>query len=99
MQDQAQENTSPREDRCFSSSPAGGRRVSFDSTSFCCFDAGWLPDALDGQRAFDLGAVALGYNAGVIDPLELIHQVAIDIPQRGERTTVSVTVGFIATVP
>jgi hypothetical protein len=57
------------------------------------------PGALAGERQLDLGAAALGYNVVLNETLELITQVAVSLPERGERAALSLMLGFIATLP
>jgi hypothetical protein len=63
------------------------------------YDMGFLPQPADDERGVEVGALALGYNVAVSDALELINQISVDIPQRGEISSVAFMTGFIATVP
>lgn len=49
--------------------------------------------------SYEVGGVALGYNVVVHEHIELINQVYLDIPQTGERGSIGLMVGLIATVP
>lgn len=52
------------------------------------------------ERAAELGGVALGYNVGVHEAIELITQVWLDLPQEpAEPPALAATAGFIATIP
>ena len=62
------------------------------------YDMAWLPDHLAGEAAMAVGGVALGYNVSVADELELINQVAPDVPQAPDSLSASVMTGFIATL-
>ena len=63
------------------------------------YDMAWLPAHLEGEAATSVGGVALGYNVSVADELELINQVALDVPAAGDSLSVGVMTGFIATLP
>lgn len=52
-----------------------------------------------GGPVVEVGGVALGYNVGVHDSIELVSEVRVDIPQDDEHSSVCFTLGFIATVP
>ena len=62
-------------------------------------DAGYHPDPAPDERQKDIGGVALGYNVVLTEGLELINQVAGDIPQDREEWSIAVMTGFIATIP
>lgn len=53
----------------------------------------------EGERSFDNGGAALGYNVCVLDNLELISEVRFDVPQGDEAFGVDFLLGFIATFP
>ncbi|MBI4955884.1 MAG: hypothetical protein HY908_27945 [Myxococcales bacterium] len=53
--------------------------------------------AHDGHR-FEVGGVALGYNATLVDAVELVSELSADVPQADERWAFGVGVGFIATL-
>ena len=59
-------------------------------------DRGAGPDA---PRAVERGGVALGYNVRLSDAIELVTQVSVDVPDRGERVSAGISIGFIATMP
>ncbi len=63
------------------------------------YDMGFLPDTADGERSVDVGSLAFGHNLAVSEALELINQLAVDIPQPGETASIGFMTGFIATVP
>jgi hypothetical protein len=46
-----------------------------------------------------VGGVALGYNVVLADPIELINQVYVDIPQADETASVGLFTGIIVTMP
>jgi len=46
-----------------------------------------------------IGGVALGYNVTLAEPLELINQVYLDIPQGEETPAVGLFTGIIVTMP
>jgi len=50
-------------------------------------------------RDLDVGGLALGYNVMLSEALEVITQVAVDLPQDGEELAVGVMAGLIATMP
>jgi hypothetical protein len=53
-----------------------------------------------GERTMELGGLALGYNVGVHEAIELVTQVWFDLPQTpDEPFAAAVTAGFIATLP
>ncbi len=51
------------------------------------------------QGETELGAVALGYNLMIFEPLELITQLSFDIPNSGEDASLGLMVGLIGTMP
>lgn len=55
-------------------------------------------DIRHGDRAVDMGGIALGYNVGVHEALELISQIYLDVPAHGGRTSVGFLVGLIGTL-
>lgn len=63
------------------------------------YDMAFHPKAGPDDHAVDIGGIALGYNVVLADPIELITQVYLDIPQEDEQAAVGVMVGFIATMP
>jgi hypothetical protein len=63
------------------------------------YDMAFHPDPQDGERRTDVGGAAFGYNVTVSDEIELINQVFVDIPQAGEKVSVSLMAGLIATLP
>jgi len=63
------------------------------------FDMAFHPKGGADEHTVDIGGVALGYNVVLTDPIELITQLYLDLPQAGERASVGVMVGFIATLP
>ncbi len=56
------------------------------------------PDAAEGERDTEIGGVALGFNYTLSDTVELINQVAMDVPQGDEKVSFGVFTGFIATL-
>lgn len=52
-----------------------------------------------GERRVDLGGVALGYNVGLGDAIELITQLQIDVPLGDESVDLGGMIGIIATLP
>jgi hypothetical protein len=69
-----------------------------DSQLLVEFDMAIRPDAAEQERDTEIGAVALGFNYTVSDTIELINQVAMDIPQGDETMSFGVFTGFIATL-
>jgi hypothetical protein len=63
------------------------------------YDMALRPDSEPGDRRTEIGGLAAGYNATLSDAIELVNQVAVDIPQGGEKAALSVMTGFIATMP
>jgi hypothetical protein len=63
------------------------------------YDMGFHPKPATGERQVDVGGIALGYNVGLTDEIELIHQVYTDVPQDDEPVSWNVMAGFIATLP
>lgn len=61
------------------------------------FDVAFHPRAEEHNA--DIGGVAVGYNVTLADPIELITQVYVDIPQREETAAVGVMTGIIVTMP
>lgn len=49
--------------------------------------------------AAEVGGVALGYNVGLGESIELVNQIGWDLPQGGERASFGVMTGLIATLP
>lgn len=47
----------------------------------------------------EVGGLVLGYNRQVLDNIELVTQAGLDIPNKGEKASGSVSVGIIATMP
>lgn len=66
---------------------------------FVEYDMALHPEAGEDEHAVDIGGVTLGYNVVIADPIELITQIYIDIPQADEQASVGLMVGFIATLP
>jgi hypothetical protein len=63
------------------------------------YDMAFNPDPQEAERRTDVGGAAFGYNVVVSDEIELINQVFVDIPQAGDRVSVSLMTGLIATLP
>jgi len=63
------------------------------------FDTLFHHNASEGERVTEIGGVSLGYNVVVADPLELITEVYLDIPQDGENFGAAFMIGLIATLP
>ncbi|MBN1654615.1 MAG: hypothetical protein JXA30_12665 [Deltaproteobacteria bacterium] len=63
------------------------------------YDMNILPDPVDVDRGLDIGCLALGYNVYLMDELELINQISLDVPQKGETASLGFTIGLIATLP
>jgi hypothetical protein len=63
------------------------------------YDLGISHNPPSDERKFENGGIALGYNAMVVDDLELLSQLYLDIPQKGEKTSVGLMVGLISTMP
>jgi len=63
------------------------------------YGMGILHHPAEGERTLDIGGVALGYNVKVVDAIELISQVALDIPQGDEPFSVGFMIGLIVTMP
>jgi len=47
----------------------------------------------------EVGGIALGWNVVLAEPIELVTQLALDIPQADERAAIGASVGFVATLP
>lgn len=58
-----------------------------------------VTEANRGRRAIEAWGIALGYNVQVTEVIELINELGLDIPRRGEPPAASVSFGFIATLP
>lgn len=65
------------------------------------FDACFHPWADPDGHTRDIGGVALGYNVALTrdGSFELINQVYLDIPRKGEHAAVGLSTGFIVTLP
>lgn len=63
------------------------------------YDMAILPATSDAPAAVDVGGLAVGYNVVLAEPIELVTQLFVDLPQEGEEAAVGVTVGFVATLP
>lgn len=62
-------------------------------------DAAHELDPVPGARAHELGGVSLGYNIVLSDAIELVHELALDVPQQAdERAAFAVTLGLITTL-
>ena len=61
------------------------------------FDSAYHPTLLSGERHFDLGGLALGYNVRLAPWAELITQVYVNLPQDDERPSVGFLTGVIFT--
>lgn len=62
-------------------------------------DAEWLPRAVEGERAVDLGGVALGYNWSLAEGFEILSHVLVDVPQDDDPWAFGGMIGVIATLP
>jgi len=63
-------------------------------------DAAFALNPATGERAAELGGLALGYNVGVHEAIELVTQVRVELPQAADESpSVALTAGFIATLP
>ena len=63
-------------------------------------DAAFRPDPPPKEEPAELGGLALGYNATLSENLELITQLAVDLPQGGDPAAgFGVMAGVIATLP
>lgn len=63
------------------------------------FDTAFHHNGEDGSEAVEAGGVALGYNVQVVDAVELVTQVAVDVPQDGEDLAAGFMLGFVASLP
>lgn len=61
-------------------------------------DAAYHPTVLPAERHLEVGGLALGYNVHLAHWAELITQVSIDLPQRGEQVSVGLQAGVIFTL-
>lgn len=63
------------------------------------FDTNFKLNTLDGEDTTEIGGLALGFNVGVTDSIELITEAKLDIPQKDEKVSAGLMVGFIGTLP
>jgi len=63
------------------------------------YDMTYHLDPGEDERRTEIGSVALGYNVTLSDAVEIINQVALDIPQGDEKPSVGLMTGLIATLP
>ncbi len=62
-------------------------------------DGAYHPTTLTGERSFELGGLALGYNVALHRRVELITQVCVNLPQGREKTVAGLMIGLIITLP
>ena len=63
------------------------------------YDVTYLDEPTPGEPAIEHGGLALGYNQAISDRLEFISQARFDVPQGGQTSSLSMMVGFIASLP
>jgi len=63
------------------------------------YDMTFANNPVKAERTIEYGAVALGYNVGLSDSIEMINQLAFDIPQSGDEFSVGINIGLIITMP
>ncbi len=62
-------------------------------------DAGVRHGGREGERILEIGGLALGYNAVLTEILEILVQVSVDVPQRGEKAAAGLMLGLILALP